>query len=114
MSHKHRRHEPFHLNCIPALKLDKMLMNDGLYLTMSVETLRLYLVACWYISVFRQGFVRLKYKDFEDVGWSREQVNASAAELEDAGLLRVRPQQHYLEVTLPDRTIGRIKDPPAI
>ena len=102
---------PFHRNCIPAFKVDRMLMENGSYLHLSAETLKLHLVACWWITVLRKEHIHIPYADLP---WPREQVDTSAAELEAAGLLIARPQQHHLQVTLPDRTCGRIKHPPPI
>lgn len=110
MSRK-RPSEPFYVNCIEAIKVDRMLMETGAYLTMSDASIRLYLICCWWFTVLRNGHIHIPYVDLP---WTREQVDTSAAELGAAGLLIARPQQHDLEVTLPDRSCGRIKHPPPI
>lgn len=106
-----RRYEPFYTNCVEAIKVDRMLMESNAYLTLSDVALRLYMICCWWFTVLRNGHVHIP---FADLPWPREQVVASAAQLEAEGFLIARPQQHHLQVTLPDKTCGRIKHPPAI
>jgi hypothetical protein len=108
-----RKTNPFFANCVPALKFDRMLMNEGHYLTMSADSLRLYLVACWFICVYHNDFVRIPLNGLQ-IDLTREQIAQCAAEIEAADLLFAAVEHNHLEIRLPDRSVGRIKHPPDI
>jgi len=115
MSSKVRPPCPFYANEILAFKLDRRLMESGVYLELSVETLRLYMMICYWMHCLRRDYHHFPYGDIEvNLGWSRQLVDLAAAELTSAGLLVCKQQQHCLEVSLPNRTVGRYKHPPAI
>jgi hypothetical protein len=90
-------------------------MNTGVYRTMSADTLRLYLVCCWFIAVYRKDFVRIPIDSLQtDLNLTHEQIAQCAAEIEAADLLFVGMEHNHLEIRLPDRSVGRIKQPPDI